>query len=117
MAAAVPIAAEVREAGTDAVPKVAAALADAFFDDPVYTWLLPRGFRLKSRLREMWAAELEQYVWPNGGTVWTTPGFAGAMAELPPGAWEMPKSVNLTQAPCGRGRLGGEWGSRPRCSG
>lgn len=90
--------AEVREAATDSVPKLAAALADAFFDDPVYRWLLPTGLRLKSRLRRMWAAEIEQYVWPKGGTVWTTCGYAGAMAELPPGAWEMPRSITLTQA-------------------
>ena len=39
--------------------------------------------------------EIEQYVLANGGTVWTTSGYDGAVAELPPDAWEMPKSMTL----------------------
>jgi GNAT superfamily N-acetyltransferase len=88
---------EVRTAAADAVPKVAAALADAFVNDPVYTWLLPSSLRLQARLRTMFAAEMEQYVVPNG-TVWTTSGYAGAVTELPPGAWEMPKSFAAREA-------------------
>lgn len=84
---------EARTAATDAVPTVAAALADAFINDPVYTWMLPRTLRLKPRLRTVFAAEMAQYVLPNGGTVWTTPDYDGAVCELPPGAWEMPKSM------------------------
>jgi GNAT superfamily N-acetyltransferase len=77
---------------------VAAALADAFINDPVYTWMLPRTLRLKPRLRTMFAAEMEQYVLPNGGTVWTTSDHDGAVCELPPGAWEMPKSFTGKEA-------------------
>ena len=88
---------EVRTAAGDAVPKVAAALADAFTDDPVFTWLLPGRLRHQARLRTIFAAELEQYVLPNG-TVWTTPGFDGALTELPPGAWNMANSVTLKEA-------------------
>jgi hypothetical protein len=43
---------EVRAAAADAVPKVAAALADAFIHDPVYTWLLPGSLRLQARLQD-----------------------------------------------------------------
>ncbi|HEX3872931.1 MAG TPA: GNAT family N-acetyltransferase [Solirubrobacteraceae bacterium] len=89
---------EVRTAAADAVPKVAAVLADAFVDDPVYTWLLPGSLRLQVRLRTMFAAELEQYVVPNGGTVWTTSGYDGAVTELPPGAGEMPRSFTGKEA-------------------
>jgi hypothetical protein len=77
---------EVRTAAVDAVPKVAAALADAFIHDPVYTWMLPGSLRLQRRLGTMFAAEMEQYVLPNGGTVWTTSGYDGAVCDLPPGA-------------------------------
>lgn len=80
-------------ATADDVSRLASVLADAFSNDPVYTWLLPGGLRLKPRLRAMFAAEMHQYVLPNGGTVWTTSGCDGAVAELPPGAWEMPKSL------------------------
>jgi GNAT superfamily N-acetyltransferase len=89
---------EARTAAADAVPTVAAALADAFINDPVYTWMLPGTLRLKPRLRTMFAAEMEQYVLPNGGTVWTTSDYDGAVCELPPGAWEMPKSMTGKEA-------------------
>jgi GNAT superfamily N-acetyltransferase len=88
---------EVHTAGADAVPKVAAALADAFINDPVFTWLLPGSLRPQARLRTMFAVEMEQYVMPNG-TVWTTSGYDGAVAELPPGGWEMSKSATGKQA-------------------
>jgi predicted GNAT family acetyltransferase len=87
----------VRTVGADAVPRVAAALADAFIDDPVFTWLLPDSLRRERRLRLMFAAEIEQYVLPNG-IVSTTSGCDGAVTELPPGAWEMPNSVTLKEA-------------------
>ncbi len=46
----------------------------------------------------MFAAELELYVLRNGGTMWTTSGYDGAVAVLPPDGWEMPKSVTGREA-------------------
>lgn len=89
---------EVRTAATDAVPKVAGVLADAFINDPMFTWLMPGSLRLQARLRTMFGAEMEQYVLPNGGTVWTTSGYDGAVSELPPGAWGMPLSFTGKEA-------------------
>jgi GNAT superfamily N-acetyltransferase len=80
------------------VPAVAAALADAFLQDPVYRWMLPRTLRPQTRLRTMFAAEMEQYVMRNGGTVWTTPEYDGAVCDLPPGAWEMTRSFSGREA-------------------
>ena len=88
----------VRTAAVDAVPKVAAGLADAFINDPVFTWMLPGSRRLQARLRTLFVAEMEQYVLPNGGTVWTTSGYDGAVTVLPPGGWAMPKSATGTEA-------------------
>jgi len=85
-----------RTATADDVPRLAGALADAFINDPVYTWMLPGSLRLRARLRAMFTAELEQYGLPRG-TVWTTAGCDGAVVALPPGAWAMPKSMTLTQ--------------------
>jgi GNAT superfamily N-acetyltransferase len=87
-----------RPAGAGDVSRLAGVLADAFMSDPVYTWLLPSTLRLRSRLRAMFEAEMEQYVIPNGGTVWTTSGSDGAVCELPPGAWESPTSITGRQA-------------------
>ena len=89
---------EVRAAAADEVPKVAAALADAMITDPVFTFLRPGGWRREARLRTMFAVEIEQYVLANGGTVWTTSGYDGAVAELPPDGWEMQKSMTGTEA-------------------
>jgi GNAT superfamily N-acetyltransferase len=89
---------EVRTAPADALPKVAATLADAFIDDPVFTWMLPRSLRLQRRLRTMFAVEIEQYVMRNGGTVWTTSGYNGALCALPPGAWKMTMSFTGREA-------------------
>jgi GNAT superfamily N-acetyltransferase len=47
----------------------------------------------------MFAVEMELYVLRNGGTLWTTPsGYDGAVAELPPGHWEMPQSATGNEA-------------------
>jgi ribosomal protein S18 acetylase RimI-like enzyme len=89
---------EVRTAAADEVPQVAAALADAFVDDPVFRFLRPAGLRPEVRLRTMFVVELKLYVLRNGGTVWTTSGHDGAVAVLPPGAWELPKSMTGREA-------------------
>jgi hypothetical protein len=89
---------EVRTAAADELPSVAAVLADAFINDPVFTFLRPGRLRPRARLRTMFVVEMEQYVLANGGTVWTTSGYDGAVAELPPGAWEMPKSATGKEA-------------------
>jgi GNAT superfamily N-acetyltransferase len=88
---------EVQQATSGDVPRLAEALADAFINDPVYTWMLPGKLRLRSRLRMMFTAELEQYGLPQG-TVWTTDGREGAVVELPPGGWEMPQTITGRQA-------------------
>ena len=89
---------EVRTAAADEVPKVAAAFADAFVDDPVFRFLRPGRLRPEAQLRTMFVVELELYVLRNGGTVWTTPGYDGAVAVLPPGASEMPRSMTGKEA-------------------
>lgn len=83
----------VQPATADEVAQLSDVMADAFIEDPVFSWMLPGRLRLKSRLRTLFAAEMEQYVLRNGGTVWTTSGYDGAVAVLPPGAWEFPRSV------------------------
>ena len=49
---------EVRTAAADEVPKVAAVLADAFINDPVFTFLRPGRLRQEARLRTMFAVEM-----------------------------------------------------------
>jgi hypothetical protein len=49
------------------VPKAAAVLADAFINDPVFTFLRPGRLRQRARLQTMFVVEMEQYVLANGG--------------------------------------------------
>lgn len=88
---------EVRTAAADEVPNVAEAWADAFITDPVFTFLVPGGPRLQSRLGRLFVTEMRQYVLPDGA-VWTNSEYAGAVAELPPGTWEMPSSITGREA-------------------
>jgi GNAT superfamily N-acetyltransferase len=89
---------QLRRATADDLPRLADVLADAFMHDPVYTWMLPGSRRLRSRLRTMFAVEMEQYVLRNGGALWTNSGCDGAVAALPPDTWEMPKSMTGKEA-------------------
>ena len=77
---------------------MAAAFADAFVDDPVFRFLRPGRLRRRARLQTMFVVELELYVLRNGGIVWTTSDYAGAVATLPPGAWEMTRSMTGREA-------------------
>jgi GNAT superfamily N-acetyltransferase len=89
---------DVRPAAAAEVPEVAAAWADAFVEDPVFRFLCPGRLRQQARLQTMFEVELELYVLPNGGTVWTTSAYEGAVAELPPGCSEVPKSATGREA-------------------
>jgi ribosomal protein S18 acetylase RimI-like enzyme len=88
----------VRIATARDVPRLAAVLADAFTNDPLFTWMLRGSFRLKQRLRTVFTVEMEQYGLRNGGTVWTTLRYDGAVVVLPPGAWQMPESITGKEA-------------------
>lgn len=82
-----------RLATVDDVPRLAGVLADAFMNDPLYTWMLAGSLRVRPRLRAMFTAEMERYVWPKGGSVWTTSRYDGAVCELPPDGWEFPTTL------------------------
>jgi GNAT superfamily N-acetyltransferase len=73
-------------------------LARAFFDDPVFAWMMPAPARRHGRLRRFFAIELDAIVFPKGD-VWTTASHDGAALCLPPGEWRMPASVTLVHGP------------------
>ncbi|MHB8235601.1 MAG: GNAT family N-acetyltransferase [Solirubrobacteraceae bacterium] len=98
IAAARAEAASVRTADGADIPAMAEALAQAFFDDPVFTWVLradPRRMRILRRgfalfLRRVWLAEQQTY---------TTDRGAGAAVWEPPGAWKHPILEQLRLLP------------------
>jgi ribosomal protein S18 acetylase RimI-like enzyme len=83
-----------RHATTDDVQRLRTVLAEAFFDDPVFGWLIPEDGKRRARLRHYFGIELRRYALPHGH-VWTTDDLAGAMLGLPPGKWRAPLHTTL----------------------
>jgi GNAT superfamily N-acetyltransferase len=90
----------VREAGASRadVAALARALAAAFEDDPIFSWLLPSKRRRPDKLLRFFTLELESVVLPSG-TAWMSPEASGACLELPPGKWRMPLQTQALHAP------------------
>lgn len=80
------------------MPRLAAALAAAFFDDPVWGWLLPAADRRRERLRRFFEIELRS-VGLARGAAWTTDDLDGAAISTPPGEWRLPWRATARHAP------------------
>jgi GNAT superfamily N-acetyltransferase len=80
------------------VEQLSAALAAAFEDDPVFSWVLADQAGRRARLFRFFKLELSHVVLP-AGRIWTTDDAAGASLELPPGGWKMPIGVQVRHAP------------------
>jgi GNAT superfamily N-acetyltransferase len=79
----------VRKASPDDAARLAAALARAFQDDPVMTWLLPSGRARGRQLRTIFGLELRYLHLPNG-QVYTTSDVSGGALWAPPHGWRTP---------------------------
>lgn len=87
-----------RPARASDVPRLAGALAEAFHDDPVWSWLIPAERRRLAALHRFFAIELRTVGLPHG-RVWTTDGLDGAAISTPPGKWRMPWATTLRHTP------------------
>jgi GNAT superfamily N-acetyltransferase len=85
-----------RPASTDDVQRLKTMLAEAFFDDPVFAWLMPEDSKRRARLRRYFGVDLRWYSLPRG-RVWTTADLSGAALTLPPGKWRVPPHTTLLQ--------------------
>jgi len=96
MSVRAPAAAGLRRATAEDVPRLRAMLAEAFFDDPVFGWLMPEDTTRRARLRSYFGIDLGHLTLPRG-RVWTTGDLAGAALTLPPGKWRVPPHVSVLQ--------------------
>jgi len=83
----------VRRATLTDVPRLAQALASAFQDDPVITWVLPDEQRRRAVLPAFMEFRLRKLALPHGEVWMTRDGAAAAAWIPPPGRWRM----SLTQ--------------------
>ncbi|HTA36403.1 MAG TPA: GNAT family N-acetyltransferase [Solirubrobacteraceae bacterium] len=70
---------------------LAAALGAAFFDDPIFGWLIGDRPRRQARLQQYFALQLAHSF--ADGRVWTTDGLQGAALCMPPGQWRLPPKL------------------------
>lgn len=89
---------DLRKATPADLRSLSAALADAFYDDPVFSWLMPDERKRRARLRRFYAIEL-RHVGFGQGRVWAGAELGGAAITTPPGAWRMPMRATLMQGP------------------
>jgi len=85
-----------RRATAEDIRRLTTVLAEAFFEDPVFGWLMPEDTKRRARLRRYFTIELRHLVLPRG-SVWTTSDLSGAALSLPPGAWRAPLRVTLLE--------------------
>jgi ribosomal protein S18 acetylase RimI-like enzyme len=80
-------AATVRRGTGAEVPAMAGALARAFREDPVFTWVL-RGDARRTRILQRGFELFLRRVWLDGQETYTTAGAAGVAVWEPPGRWK-----------------------------
>jgi len=88
----------VRKVAEPELPRVAAALAEAFYDDPQFVWIVPDDRRRLEILKpgfEMWLRR----IWFAQEECYTTDGVVGAAIWERPGEWKTPILKQLTMAP------------------
>lgn len=83
-----------RPATAEDVHHLSAVLAEAFFDDPVFGWLMPKDGKRLAQLRRYFGLDLGHYALPHG-RVWMTNDLTGAALTLPPGRWRVPPRTTL----------------------
>lgn len=85
-----------RHATAQDVPSLSRMLAEAFFEDPMFGWLMPNDAKRRARLRRYFGVDLRHLALARG-RVWTSDDLSGAALSLPPGKWRVPPLVTLLQ--------------------
>jgi ribosomal protein S18 acetylase RimI-like enzyme len=98
IAEAMQEASAVRKGTLDESPAMASVLTHAFYDDPVFSWVL-HGDRNRSRMLERGFELFLRRVWMEQEETYTTPGVAGAAVWERPGAWQLSAGRQLRLLP------------------
>jgi ribosomal protein S18 acetylase RimI-like enzyme len=88
----------VRRATRADLGAVAGALAEAFDDDPVMTWLLPPGARRRDqKMRRFFSIEARGF-FRYDKSVWVTSDGSSAALWAPPGTWRLSRAETAAEA-------------------
>ena len=89
---------DIRKVQPDEVPRVAQALARAFEDDPVMTWIFQRDSERLTRLERLFSLFLRR-IWLRHDECYTADRLFGAALWLPPGQWHLGPFAQLRLVP------------------
>ena len=89
----------VRKATLADAPRLAQALASAFLDDPVITWIFPDQHRRRRVLRAFMEFRLRKLAFPHDEVWMTADGAAAAVWLPPPGRWQLSRPQQLRLLP------------------
>jgi ribosomal protein S18 acetylase RimI-like enzyme len=83
----------VRAARASELDALKVALGAAFFDDPIFGWLIGGSPSRQARLERYFAIQLAHSL--ADGCVWTSEGLHGAALCMPPGQWRLPPKLMI----------------------
>jgi ribosomal protein S18 acetylase RimI-like enzyme len=89
---------DIRKLTGDDVPGIARALARAFEDDPVMSWIFPRDEERAARLERAFALFLRR-IWLPQEECYATDRLFGGALWLPPGKWHLSAAEQLRLLP------------------
>jgi ribosomal protein S18 acetylase RimI-like enzyme len=93
-----PDGSDIRKVTTTDVPRVAEAVAQAFYDDPLLSWIFHDDARRMRRLTEGFGLYLRR-IWLPHDDCYTTDRLAGGSFWLPPGTWHLGVVAQLRLLP------------------
>src|SRR5919201_4516275 len=93
-----PPVATVRKASAADVPRLAQALARAFYDDPVFQWLVPDDSERARRSERGFSLYLRKVYLPHD-ECHTTDDVVGGALWMPPGTWHLGTLAQLLLRP------------------
>ena len=89
---------DIRKLGADDVPRIAKALARAFEDDPVMSWIFRQDAERLERLERAFALYLRK-IWLRHEQCYAIDKLFGAALWLPPGKWHLGPAEQLRLLP------------------
>ena len=81
---------------SELVRGAARSVAESFFDNEIWVWLLRRDWQRRRLLPRHYRAMIRRVYMPRGGA-WTTPDTLGAALWFPPGTLEMSRRERLAE--------------------